>query len=642
MLALRLSPFTTAALPLSPLLLALLGAVAHASDKPTAPAVETLSPIQVSAQTGSDTNIVLRARRMELEQARDLQDLFKHTPEVSVGGGSLGITQKIYVHGLSERMLSISLDGAAQNESPFHHSAQILLEPDLLQKVEVEAGTAAANAGPGALAGALRFTTKSARDLLRKDEKAGALLKYGYQSADHGSKLSLQGFARVSDSVGVLAAVSRLHGSDYRAGDGSRVPNSAAHTENNFLKLDWREGQQKLLFSLENVADEGWRNQRSNLLPAAFNPAQQQKMTRESANFAWDYAQGKLLNLHLAIFTNRNQVELARNTPKHEKFGSRSQGLNISNLSRLAEHKLEYGFNYRHETGYADKQADESASVAGLFMQDSLALGEQWLASAGLRYDRYQYSDMIGRKFSKDGFSPSFSLSFLPQENLSLRLSHARALRGVGLLEPYLKQYQTNDPSLEAEKAHNTSLALQWQQGAWQVAAGVFAQNISNYIGYDDKRMNLGDVRSKGYNASLAYTGTDWSASLGMAHAKPELGGNPLSSSDAFLLGNASGRTWLAQFDKRWQAHSFGWSMRLQEKLSFVPSGSKEKPGYALHDVYWQWQVKPDLRLAVNVKNLFDKNYVDQSSFGYHPRWGKVAALPEAGRDIRVSLAWRI
>ncbi|UUZ46869.1 TonB-dependent receptor [Massilia sp. B-10] len=47
------------------------------------------------------------------------------------------------------------------------------------------------------------------------------------------------------------------------------------------------------------------------------------------------------------------------------------------------------------------------------------------------------------------------------------------------------------------------------------------------------------------------------------------------------------------------------------------------------------------LTLTLGVSNVGDKFYYDQSSFGFHPRWGSVAALPESGRNVRVSLASR-
>jgi len=236
-------------------------------------------------------------------------------------------------------------------------------------------------------------------------------------------------------------------------------------------------------------------------------------------------------------------------------------------------------------------------------------------------------------------------LAFKPIEGLTLRATHARALRGVGIVEPFLKQYQDNAAHLSPEKARNTEFNATWESNGWQLVGGIFRQRIDNFIGYDDERMNLGEVVTSGFNASAGYKATLWSASLGLSQAKPTLNGEPLSQGDSLLLGNSDGRTWVAQVDYLLPAQhvKLGWTGRLVEKLTHVPNGSSPRDGYAVHDVYAQWQPtgKDDVTVTLTIKNLFDKFYYEQSSFGYLARWGAVAGFPEPGRDIRVSAAWR-
>jgi hemoglobin/transferrin/lactoferrin receptor protein len=607
-------------------------------------------PVQVTAQRGTDTNTVVRASRIDVEQAVSLQDLFKQTPEVSVGGGGLPIAQKLYVRGVGERMLSVTIDGAAQPESAYHHAGQVMVEPELLKRVEVEAGTGAATAGPGALAGALRFTTKSAADLLRPGERIGALVKGSYLSASEGKKLGVSVFGRLSDSVGLLVSQNRYDGDSYEDGNGKQVANTAADTKSRFVKLDMASGTHRLGLAYEENSDEGLRNKRTNLIVNGINPAQRQRMERKSTTANYDFTPGgKLVALHLTAYSNENEVQLAQGLPARENDGTRTRGVNLVNVSRFGDHKVSAGVDYRRDIGFANVAGvplnDEKASVAGVFIQDDLALGEHWALGLGARYDSYDYTDMEGAKFDSASASPSASLAFMPAEGLTIRLGHARALRGVGVMEPFLKAFQTNDPALEAEKARNTDLGVQWQSGPWHAAATLFSQQIDNYIGYDDMRQNLGQVKTRGYSASAGYNGQRWSASIGMSHAKPRLDDRPLSSDDAFLLGNASGRTWVAQLDHVFPAQhlKMGWTSRATERLEYVPSGAATKPGYAVHDVYAQWQPigSDKLTLTLTVNNLGDKFYYDHSSFGFHPRWGSVAALPETGRNVRVSLATR-
>ena len=647
---------SNSAFHLKPVVLALglvYGAVSHAqTDTSKTPALTQLEPVQITAKRGNDTNTTVNAKRIEVEQANSMQDLFKQTPEVSVGGGGLPIAQKLYVHGIAERMLTVTLDGAAQPESAYHHTGQVMIEPELIKRVEIEAGTGAATAGPGALAGALRFTTKSASDLLRPGERFAALLKGGYQSVDQGKKLNATVFGRLSDDLDLIFSQSFLKSNDYKDGNGNMVANTAVDSSSSFLKLNGKlDGGHQFQLAHERNEDEGLRNQRTNMFVTAINPAQQQRMAHQSSTFNYDYKPGNpLLALHLTAFVNENTVQLEKGKPTEERLGTRSQGFNLLNVSRLGDHKLSYGFDYKQDVGFAkvagNALPDEKAKVSGIFVQDDIALGQQWMLGLGARYDKYSYTDMKGQKFDSSGLSPSVNLEFLPSDNLTLRLSHARALRGVGVVEPFLKQYQENDSAINAEKARNTELGAQWKNGGWRINGSVFEQHIDNYIGYDDYRDNMGNVKVRGYNASVALQGQLWSGSLGVSHSKPELNGMPLSSGDAFLLGNASSRTWVSQLDYAMPENhlKMGWTGRFVEKLSFVPEGSATKPGYGVHDLYAQWLPtgKDDFSVTFSVKNVLNKFYYDQSSFGYHPRWGGVAALPEIGRDIRISLAWRI
>lgn len=635
---------------LKPLLAAVSLACAGAHAQELARAEQELDPVQVTATRGADTNTVVRAARIDLEQAIGLQDLFKQTPEVTIGGGGLAAAQKLYVRGIGERMLAITIDGAAQPESAYHHAGQVMIEPDLLKRVEVEAGTGAATAGPGALAGALRFTTKSAQELLRPGERAGALLKAGAFGADGGSKVGVSVFGRLGAHAGLLASHTRRSSDDYDDGRGATVANTAADTVSRFVKLDLGGAAHRLALAYDDHRDEGMRNKRTNLIVHPINGPQRQRMERQSATANYDYTPGgALLALHMTAYVNENGVELAMGTPQREHDGTRTRGLNLVNVARLGEHKLSYGFDYRHDTGFASVAgkdlADETASVRGLFLHDDIALGERWALGLGARYDNYRYSAMDGARFDDSGVSPSASLSFMPNGLLTLRLGHARALRGVGVIEPFLKAFQSNDPALQAEKASNTDLGLQWEQGPWHANASVFSQRIDNYIGYDDARQNLGQVRTRGYSASAGYGGAHWSASVGVSHARPRLDGKPLSSDEAFLLGNSSGRTWVVQFDRAFpQRHlKLGWTTRATERLRHVPQGAASKPGYTVHDLYGQWQPTGSdrLTLTLGVHNLGDRFYYDHSSFGFHPRWGSVAALPETGRNVRATLATR-
>lgn len=629
-----------------PLPLALAISVALAPAAWAEESATTLDPVTVSAERGSDTNTVVKASRIEAEQANSLHDLFKQMPEVAVGGG-ISAAQKVYVRGISERMLTITVDGASQPESAYHHSGQIMVEPDLLKRVEIEAGTGSATAGPGALAGAIRFTTKNPSDLLKAGEHLGLRLSGGYQSVNDGKKVGLTAYGRLDNGISAMFSQHLLKTGDYTDGNGNTVANSASDSSNSFMKFGFDRDGHASQVAYEHIEDEGLRFKRTNLGAAAFNPVQRQQTQRDSLTFNYQFASDNpLFQPYFTAFTNKNQILLGKDEPTHENVGSKSYGLNLKNISRLGNQRLTYGLDYRHDSAFSDVAGinDETASVMGLFVQDDYTLADQWMLGAGLRYDRYTYTDKVDAEFNSQGFSPSLSVTYAPLDSLSIQASHSRALRGVTVTEPYLLQYQDNAASIEAEKARNTELAATWKQNGWHASGNVFRQTIDNYIGYDDFHQNLGTVDVDGYSASLGYSNATTSLSFGLSHSKPELEGEALSDGTALLLGNTAGRTWVAQLDHALPSYhlTLGWTGRLVESYDYTPVNSADpgtKAGYAVHDIYAQWLPtgKDNLKLLLSVKNLFDRFYYDQSSFGYHPRWGGVAGLPEAGRDIRLT-----
>ncbi len=620
----------------------------------TAHAETNLAPVVVNGELPAESAVP--AQRIAVQQALGLQDIFKQTLDVNVGGGALVSLQKLYLRGISERMLRITIDGAAQPEAAYHHSAQVMIEPELMRQVDVQAGSGNASSGPGALAGVLRFTTLSASDLLRPGETAGGMLKANYFTNQRGHKLSSTVFARLGAQTGLLLHSSQLQGHDYRDGNGARVANSAVDASNHFAKLDLQTNtNNRFTWVYERQQDQGWRNKRSNLLPASFNPADSQRSERESSSMHYEQ-KSAAHQLALTAFANQNLIYLAQGTKRAERDGSRSMGMDINLRSRVGQHQLSYGANWRQDTGFAQIAGQalpsETSGQAGLFVQDDFALGEQWQLELGARYDRYRYVDGKQQRYHAAGFSPSAALSFAPADAWLFRLSYAQALRGVGLLEPFLLAFQDNAATLAPEKARKWELNSQWQGQqswrGWQASASVYQQNINNYLGYDDTRKNLGQVKVNGYSLRVAYQApsSNLSASLGVAQAKPSLNGQALGNNDALLLGNATGRNWLAQVDYAIprQQMTLGATWRAVERLRYLPPDSPEKAGYAVLDAYCQWQALPQekLTLTLTIKNLLNKNYHDQASFGYHPRWGKVAALPEAGRDVRLVLNWRL
>ena len=93
-----------------------------------------LAPVSVTSTTQYSVQNSLSYGRDTIEalQPQDMKDLFKKESSVAVGG-SIPINQKVYVRGVEETAMLVTVDGARQNNKVFHHNATNLIDPSLLK-----------------------------------------------------------------------------------------------------------------------------------------------------------------------------------------------------------------------------------------------------------------------------------------------------------------------------------------------------------------------------------------------------------------------------------------------------------------------------------------------------------------------------
>lgn len=140
--------------------------------------------------------------------------------------GTNSMNQKIFIRGISDRGLNITVDGAKQMGNTFHHNADLLIDPELLKSVEVAVG--AKSAISGGIGGSVVFRTVDAKDLLENGEIIGAKIKSGYASNNDEFSQSLLIYSAPIDGLDILAAINRKRydwgksGNDMKmGGDGS-------------------------------------------------------------------------------------------------------------------------------------------------------------------------------------------------------------------------------------------------------------------------------------------------------------------------------------------------------------------------------------------------------------------------------------
>lgn len=621
----------------------------------------TLEPIQVTAERESDGDATVTRETLERYQADDLEDVFAGEPRVTVGG-SLGIAQKVYLRGVEDPLLNVSIDGATQAGSLFHHTGRLAIEPELLKRVEVQAGAGRATAGPGALGGAIRFVTRDPQDLLRPGEQAGALVKFGSFSSTDGYKASSTLFGRLDDRWSTLVTASQSDHERFKDGDGNRIDGTDARQQLGFAKLVGElPGGQTLKFSYEVRTDEGQRPQRPQWIVSGFNRLYDLDARRDTATLNYGYAPTGNPWVDVGVTVFHTESELEQNVADRwgRYFGlADSLGGDVRNTSHLGDHTLTYGVDYRDDKVNAGpagnrKAEEETAEVMGAYLQDDYAVTSRLLLSAGVRYDRYRLRDNNDQSFSEDGVSPNASMAWDVLVGLTLKAGYAEAFRGPTVHDAFKLEGSLNDPGLTAEKASNREVGFDYVSGGFRLSGEVYRTDIDDAIAdplFGPVRFeNVGDLESEGF---LIGTGYQWRAlrvGLSFHRNDAEIDGKPLTVYEFNGLGNSIGDTWIADLQYRWSRNlEFGWRGRFVEGINNLETsvGTIDKPGYGVHDLFAHWLPTGSeaLRLTLTVKNLLDKQYLDHASnadFQSIPGFEGIVGLPEPGRDIRLGLAMR-
>ncbi len=177
-------------------------ALANAAQAETAAnagvAVNELERIQVTAtrserstaDVSNTVDVIERERRDEL-LVRDLKDLFRYEPGITVsnGFGRFGISD-IRIRGLGGNRVRVQTDGIPVSDAfaigSFSNASRNFVDLDTLKRVEVVRGPTSSLYGSDALGGVVSFVTKEASDYLKNGKDVYFGFKLGHVGSGDG------------------------------------------------------------------------------------------------------------------------------------------------------------------------------------------------------------------------------------------------------------------------------------------------------------------------------------------------------------------------------------------------------------------------------------------------------------------------
>jgi hemoglobin/transferrin/lactoferrin receptor protein len=622
---------------------------------------------------------VVTPQDLALLQPRNIGDIFQREAGVTVSGGSQ-VAQRVHVLGFEQSQLNVTIDGARQPGTVWHHAGNLSIDPSFLQRVEVEAGAAAADAGFASAVGAVRYETVNGRDLLRKGQSVGGRVKLGYGSNGQGFSSNLAAYGQ-SGAVDWLVMGSRQNGSNYEDGLGRDTLGTAPKATGTLAKLGLQlpEGH-RIDLSMEYNRDKANRALRMNMdeVRGKTQATALLDLKRNTITATYTTTQ-PTAQWDPEVRVWHNDVKFYR--PDYDagnngdfQADNTAYGFKAQNTFKLGQGKLTAGVDgSRTQLALDTYQLASTASSLKTRLgiqerEDQLGLYAQWRTnwasglslSTGARYDWSDFHGQDGNTHSDSGFSGNATLSYLLNENMEAYVAASRTFLGYQWSQTGLyhaRDYVTAD-NFKTARSVNKKIGVNFFGDQWKAGIGYFDTKLMDRSelasganlglgGRGLRRNHADDLRSRGWLINAAYQFKHTQVGMNATLAKVSQG----QAADALLPegGDAMpvGNTLALYIDHSIPAWNtqLGASVQVAQKESFsdkaLASGFTEQGTYAVANVYAQWQPQgsDQLTLRLGIDNLFDRAYYTRSTYPLTP--GRVTPIMAAGRTISVSGTWK-
>lgn len=581
----------------------------------------------------------------------DLQDVFKGVPGIQVGS-SIPTSQKIYVNGVEETNLAVTVDGSRQNNKIFHHSGTNLIDPSLLKAVRVDAGVAPADAGPGALAGSIVFETMDARDLLEPGQSHGGFTTGSYETNGNIFRTGASAYG-VIGAFEYLGHVNYADGDNFDSGDGTEVTGTAPKLLSGLGKIALQaDTGDRFEVSHEQVTDDGVRPFRANIghVGGPLRPNRLYDIDRRNTVFTYsDTTPNGWWDPKLVVAYSLTELSVP------EPFGSfgATDSFNgkFENKFSFATGNVIAGVDFfDDEAEYSEPGyfASENATNLGVYAQVRLKPWERTRFSFGGRGDNIWFEGTDGSEFEESGLSGNVSGEYDLTNWLMAKAGYSHVWGGIPLAENYIANPDWdygNGP--EPVIADNYTTGLVATFGGLTLDGSVFQTEIDDARNASFRNpLQAFDLESRGFELGARYDWRGGFASVRFARADVELDGLVIDSFFGNYIGTPIGDIISFAF-----AHEFvgtGFTVGGDAEIAFENDDPLENngdptdprraiPGYEVANLFLKY-VPPSmshLTLRLDAKNIFDENYASRATYGQD--FDGVTPLYEPGRSFILS-----
>lgn len=575
-----------------------------------------------------------------------VREVFAGEAAISVGGG-IGPSQKLYVNGIEETNLAVTVDGSAQNRKIFHHTGNNLIDPRLLKAVRVDPGVAPADAGFGALAGSVAYETADAADLLEPGRDFGAELETSFETNGATFSNSATAYGRWRGFDG-LVFTRYAFGDDYEAGGGGDVDGTGANLLSYLLKGAWTApGGHRFELSAEGVSDDAERPFRANIgaLPGRPDPVvRDYQLVRRNYVFTYETtsAQG-LFDPKLVVAWNEARTDVPVPFASTGKAGGWSAKL--ENRFALGErNSVTAGVDFRTDFGsYSDPstpELEERATTIGAYAQARLRPVESVGVSLGGRADAQTFEGVDGSETEEAGLSGNVSAEWQATRFLSFSAGYSNVFGGIALNEPFIFNPAWSYTDLEPVRAQNYVAGVDVEHMGFTVGASVFRTDFENAR---DANFSAGayqsfDFRSEGWKAHLGYAWGAGFVRLTYVDADVTSGGQVVDSDALTYFGAQVGRMFALEAAHELEGTGVALGLSAEAALEYDEPeeiGLDPLEAYQVVGAFIEYQPPQaqNLSFRISATNLFDERYASRTTYGQE--FGVVEPLRERGRSFQ-------
>lgn len=618
-----------------------------------------LDPIYVETDAGDDhangadraNSINISYEDLQRRNPRTVKQVFSGEAAVSVGGG-IPLNQKVYVQGIEEQNLAVSIDGARQNNRVFHHSNNNLIDPSLLKAARVDPGVAPADAGPAALAGSIVYETVDVADVLKPGRTFGGFTDNSYDT-DTGTVLTGNSAYAKASGFEILAFGKFGEGDSYTGGDGEEVNGTGTDMLSLLGKVGYEDQGHRVEFSAEHVKDDDSRPYRANmraLTTSTFPDERIYGMRRR--NFVFNYTTPNATGLYdprVVVGYGDTQLEVPFSAGSIGESGSFSvKAENDFNINEkdIVTSGIDFYDDFASYEDNNQPQLKETAKNVGVFAQARIEPVERLRLSFGIRGDQQWYEGYDGTEENNNGLSYNASTAMDLSEAVTFKAGYSNVWGGMALSENFLINtgWSYDTELMKPVRAENFTIGFDVEHEGFSFDARVFHSAFTNarkgHYGRGPDDMT-GDFTASGFEIGTGYTWRTGFARLTYSDTEMRVNDAAASSYATQDFGAPLGR--VIAFETGYSFDQTGLTVggtvdaALKEN-STADAGNGALDSYEVFGAYAEY-VPPQadfLTLRVEANNITDEEYADRASYGQD--FATVEQMLEPGRSFLFKL----